>query len=200
MAGAKAAGGDALASVKSLAMNETGSMFNQGNEAPIKVSWLVSYPDRSHGQVEFQGQTIMQVCDGKSAWLQFPDKVVDASRFLPEFERGIAMFGGGWGAYQRVLEGKLAGQFIGEEEIDGKKAEGVQLEAPFKREVVFRSQYASARRCALPVRRPARDGGQRPALGRLPNRGWKAVRLHDDNFSRRREVSGISHRRGQPQF
>ncbi len=131
LAGAKAAGGDALASVKSLAMNETGGMFNQGNEAPIKVSWLVFYPDRSHGQVEFQGQTIMQVCDGKSAWLQFPDKVVDASRFLPEFERGIAMFGGGWGAYQRVLDGKLAGQFIGEEEIDGKKAEGVQLEAPF---------------------------------------------------------------------
>jgi zinc protease len=131
LAGAKAAGGDALASVKSLAMNETGGMFNQGNEAPIKVSWLVFYPDRSHGQVEFQGQTIMQVCDGKSAWLQFPDKVVDASRFLPEFERGIAMFGGGWGAYQRVLDGKLAAQFIGEEEIDGKKAEGVQLEAPF---------------------------------------------------------------------
>jgi len=112
-------------------MNETGSMFNQGNEAPIKVSWLVSYPDRSHGQVDFQGQTIMQVCDGKSAWLQFPDKVVDATRFIAEFERGIAMFGGGWGAYQRVLDGKLAGRFVGEEEIDGKKAEAVQLEAPF---------------------------------------------------------------------
>jgi zinc protease len=131
LAGAKAAGGDALTSVKGLAMNESGSMFNQGNEAPIKVSWLVSYPDRSHGQVDFQGQTIMQVCDGKSAWLQFPDKVVDASRFLAEFERGIAMFGGGWGAYERVLDDKLAGRFIGEEEIDGKKAEGVQLEAPF---------------------------------------------------------------------
>jgi len=131
LAGAKAAGGDALMSVKGLAMNESGSMFNQGNEAPIKVSWLVSYPDRSHGQVEFQGQTIMQVCDGKSAWLQFPNKVVDATRFIAEFERGIAMFGGGWGAYQRVLDGKLAGRFIGEEEIDGKKAEGVQLEAPF---------------------------------------------------------------------
>jgi len=131
LAGAKAAGGDALMSVKGLAMNESGSMFNQGNEAPIKVSWLVSYPDRSHGQVEFQGQTIMQVCDGKSAWLQFPDKVVDATHFIAEFERGIAMFGGGWGAYQRVLDGKLAGRFIGEEEIDGKKAEGVQLEAPF---------------------------------------------------------------------
>jgi zinc protease len=131
LAGAKAAGGDALASVKSLTMNETGGMFNQGNEAPIKVSWLVSYPDRSHGQVDFQGQTIMQVCDGKSAWLQFPDKVVDATRFIAEFERGIAMFGGGWGAYQRVLDGKLAGRFIGEEEIDGKKTEAVQLEVPF---------------------------------------------------------------------
>jgi zinc protease len=131
LAGAKAAGGDALTSVKGIAMNESGSMFNQGGEAPIKVSWLVSYPDRSHGQVDFQGQTIMQVCDGKSAWLQFPDKIVDATRFLSEFERGIAMFGGGWGAYQRVLEGKLAGQFIGEEEIDGKKTEAVQLEAPF---------------------------------------------------------------------
>jgi zinc protease len=131
LAGAKAAGGDALTSVKGIAMNESGGMFNQGSEAPIKVSWLVAYPDRSHGQVDFQGQTIMQVCDGKSAWLQFPDKIVDATRFLSEFERGIAMFGGGWGAYQRVLDGKLAGQFIGEEEIDGKKTEAVQLEAPF---------------------------------------------------------------------
>jgi len=131
LAGAKAAGGDALTSIKGIAMNESGSMFNQGNEAPIKVSWLVSYPDRSHGQVDFQGQTIMQVCDGKSAWLQFPDKVVDATRFIAEFERGISMFGGGWGAYQRVLDGKLAGRFIGEEEIDGKKTEAVQLEAPF---------------------------------------------------------------------
>ena len=65
-------------------------------------------PDRSHGQVEFQGQTIMQVCDGKSAWLQFPDKVVDASQILGEFKRGITMFGGGWGLYQRVLDGKLS--------------------------------------------------------------------------------------------
>ena len=131
LAGAKAAGGDALTSVKSLAMNESGSMFGEGNDSPIKVSWFVSYPDRSHGQVDLQGKTIMQGCDGKNAWLQFPDKVVDVTRFLAEFERGIAMFGGGWGAYQRVLEGKLAGQFIGEEEIDGKKTEGVQLEAPF---------------------------------------------------------------------
>jgi zinc protease len=131
LAAAKAAGGDSLASVKGIAMHENGSMFNQGAAAPLTVSWLVSYPDRSHGEVNFQGQTIMQVCDGKSAWLQFPDRVVDATRFLSEFERGIAMFGGGWGVYQRALSGKLAAHYVGEEEIDGKKTEGVELEPPF---------------------------------------------------------------------
>ena len=137
LAGAKAAGGDALSGVKGLAMRENGSMNNQGNELSLKVSWLVAYPDRSHGQVEVPGQTIQQVCDGKSAWLQFPDKVVDASQFLSEFERGIAMFGGGWGVYQRVLDGKLAGQYLGEEEIDGKQLQGVQLQAPFSAVKVY---------------------------------------------------------------
>jgi hypothetical protein len=73
----------------------------------------------------------MQVCDGTQAWLQFPDKLVDATRFISEYKRGILMFGGGWGLYERVLEGKLSGQFIGEEEIDGKKTDGVALQSPF---------------------------------------------------------------------
>lgn len=131
LAGAKAAGGDALASVKSIAMKENGSLASPGGTTPIKVSWLISYPKRSHGQVEIQTQTIMQVCDGTQAWLQFPDKVVDATRFISEYKRGILMFGGGWGLYERVLEGKLSGQFTGEEEIDGKKTDGVALQAPF---------------------------------------------------------------------
>ncbi len=131
LAGAKAAGGDALASVKGIAMKESGTLATPGGPTPVKVTWLISYPERSHGQVEIQTQTIMQVCDGTQAWLQFPDKVVDATRFIGEYKRGILMFGGGWGLYKRVLDGKLSGQFVGEEEIDGKKTEGVALQAPF---------------------------------------------------------------------
>jgi zinc protease len=131
LAGAKAAGGEALASVKGIGMTESGKMYSQGAEGAVHVTWLVSYPDRSHGEVELPGQTIVQVCDGKASWLQFPDKVVDESQFIGEFERGIALFGGGWGVYQRVLDGKLAGHFIGEEDIDGKKTEGVAVQAPF---------------------------------------------------------------------
>ena len=131
LAGAKAAGGDSLESVKSIAMKEMGALFHMGSGSPVKVSWLVAYPEHSNGQVEIGGQSIMQVCDGKNAWLKLPDKVVDATQYIGEYKRGIAMFGGGWGAYQRVLEGKLSGSFIGEEEIDGKKTEGVLLQAPF---------------------------------------------------------------------
>lgn len=41
------------------------------------------------------------------------------------------MFGGGWGLYQQVLAGDLAGHFIGEETIDGKKTLGVAVNASF---------------------------------------------------------------------
>jgi zinc protease len=131
LAGAKAAGGEALSSVKSIGMKENGSLFNQGAASPVSIAWLVAYPDHSHGLVQVQGQTINQVCDGKESWLQFPDKIVDASRFIGEFKRGITLFGGGWGIYQRVLDGQLSGNFIGEENIDGKKTEGVAVQAPF---------------------------------------------------------------------
>lgn len=128
---AKVAGGEALASVKSITMTETGKLFDPDGEQPVHVKWVVAYPDRAHGDVAIGNQTIVQVCDGKAAWLQFPDRIVDVTRFLGEYERGLSLFGGGWGLYQQVLAGKLGGQFIGEEEIDGKKTAGVAVQAGF---------------------------------------------------------------------
>jgi hypothetical protein len=57
------------------------------------------------------------------------DQTRDATPMMGEFQRAIALFGGGWGLYQQVLAGKLAGQAIGEEEIDGKKLSGVAIQA-----------------------------------------------------------------------
>ena len=52
------------------------------------------------------------------------------------------MFGGGWGLYQQVLAGKVTGQAIGEEEIQGKKTQGVAVTAPFGAiKLLFRSRY-----------------------------------------------------------
>ena len=128
LAAAKAAGGDALITVKSIGMTEKGTFFTQQGDTAITVKWQVSYPDHSHGEVDLGSNRITQVCDGKSAWVRFGDATRDASQTLGEFERGIALFGGGWGIYQRALAGKVAAQFIGDDEIEGKKAQGVQVQ------------------------------------------------------------------------
>ena len=129
-AAAAAAGGDALASVKTLAMTENGKRMANG-DVPITVKWTVAYPDHSRGDVSYGGQAITQICDGKSAWIVISSQANDVTRVMSEFERGIALFGGGWGIYQQVLAGKITGQAIGETEIDGKKTLGVAVDEPY---------------------------------------------------------------------
>jgi len=131
LAAARAAGGDALTSVSSIQMNEDGKLTGPNADMPINVRWLVAYPDRSRGDLTTRGANVIQVCDGKSAWVQMPSQTHDATPMLREFVRGISLYGGGWGLYQQVLAEKLGGQSIGEQEIDGKKTSGVAVEAPF---------------------------------------------------------------------
>jgi Peptidase M16 inactive domain len=131
LAAAQAAGGDALQSVATLSFSENGTLHNPRGDRQLGVTWQVSYPDRSFGEVNLGGATIQQVCDGKSSWLKFPDGIHDTSNMIAEFKRGITLFGGGWGLYQQVLAGKISGQAIGEEQIAGKKALGVAIEGPF---------------------------------------------------------------------
>jgi zinc protease len=131
LAGANAVGGEALTSVTGLALTESGSLNTPDGEKSVSVKWVVSYPDRSHGDVWLGEQHVVQVCDGKSAWVQYPDHTTEASYVLGEFERGLSLFGGGWGVYRQVLAGKLSGRSIGEEEIAGKKTVGVAIDASF---------------------------------------------------------------------
>jgi zinc protease len=131
MAAAQAAGGDSLKSVSTLSFAESGKIYNPGGDQPLKVNWQVSYPDRSFGEVSLGSVNILQVCDGTSSWLKFPNNTRDTTDVIGEFKRGIALFGGGWGIYQQVLAGKVSGQAIGEEQIGDKKTLGVVVQLPF---------------------------------------------------------------------
>lgn len=131
LAAANAAGGDQLSSVTGLKMTEHGKFFGYQNGAELTVNWLVSYPNRSHGDVSLGSNKVVQICDGKSAWVRFGEQSRDATATIGEFERGIALFGGGWGLYQRVLSGKTTGYAIGEETFNGRKTVGVAVNAPF---------------------------------------------------------------------
>ena len=131
LAAAQAAGGEALQSVATLGFSENGTLHRPTGEQRLVVTWQVSYPDRSYGEVNLGPATIVQVCDGKSSWLKFPDAIHDTTNMISEFKRGIMLFGGGWGLYQQALAGKISGQAIGEEEIAGKKTLGVAITGPF---------------------------------------------------------------------
>jgi hypothetical protein len=128
---ANAAGGAKLSSVATLAIDESGKIMTSQGDTTLAVKWMVAYPDRSHGEVDFGGQKVIQVCDGTSAWLQLPQGTRDTTPVISEFKRGISLFGGGWGVYEQVLAGKMNGQFIGETEIDGKKTLGVSIDGAF---------------------------------------------------------------------
>jgi len=134
---ANAAGGEKLSSVATLAIDESGKIMTSQGDTTLAVKWMVAYPDRSHGEVDFGGQKVVQVCDGTSAWLQLPQGMRDTTTVISEFKRGISLFGGGWGVYEQVLAGKMNGQFIGEAHIDGKKTLGVSIDGPFGRTFTF---------------------------------------------------------------
>jgi zinc protease len=134
LAAAKAAGGDAIASLKALEMTEDGKLIGPGGNAPAMsrtIKWSVSFPDRARGEITAGDMKALQTSDGKSAWLQMGNQTQDATPMIGEFERAIALFGGGWGLYQQALAGKIAGQAIGEDEIDGKKVAGVAVQEPW---------------------------------------------------------------------
>jgi hypothetical protein len=131
IAAAQAAGGDSLRSVATLGFSESGKIYNPSGDQPLQVNWQVAYPDRSYGQVSLGSVNILQICNGSSSWLKFPDNVRDTTNVIGEFKRGIALFGGGWGIYQQVLAGNVSGQALGEEQIGDKKTLGVAVQLPF---------------------------------------------------------------------
>ena len=131
LAAAQAAGGDSLKSVATLDINENGKIHNPNGDQPLAVKWQVAYPDHSYGEVNLGSATILQVCDGASSWLKFPNGVRDTTNVIGEFKRGVSLFGGGWGVYQQVLAGSVSGQAIGEERIGDKRTLGVAVQMPF---------------------------------------------------------------------
>jgi zinc protease len=131
LAAAQAAGGDALKPVATLAIAEKGAIHAPNGERLLKVNWQVVYPDKSFGEVDLGGMNVQQVCDGTSSWIKFPDSMRDTTDVISEFKRGILLFGGGWGLYRQVLDGKLTGPAIDGEDIDGHKTQGVALDGDF---------------------------------------------------------------------
>ncbi len=132
LAAAKAAGGDAIGKIDSIELSSTGSSTGPGGqEITTDLKLTVAYPDRIRLEQKLPFGTVVLGFDGKSGWLVSPQGAMDLPpNFFGELQRGIAL-AGAVGLYREALAGKIEAQFIGEEEIEGKKTVGVQWNAPF---------------------------------------------------------------------
>jgi len=93
----------------------------------------VAYPDHIRLEAKLPFGVIQQGYDGKSGWIASPQGTMDAPATLQgEFPRLIAM-SGAVGLYQQVLAGQQNSkfQYLGQEDIDGKKADAVEWSVSF---------------------------------------------------------------------
>lgn len=131
-ASAQAAGGAALASVQSVEITGSGQIFIQGQQIPSQTKIQIIYPDhvRSETTVGPLGAFTLGF-DGKAAWISSQQGAQDAPpSMFGEFQRSIIL-SGGWGLYQQILAGKVEAASLGQEDLDGKKADALLWKSPF---------------------------------------------------------------------
>ena len=130
LAGAKATGGDALKTVKSVEVHVSGSAFTVQGTMDLKIKLTILFPDHLRNDAELPAGMITQGFDGKAGWVLAPQGLLDLPEdFNPEMTRGIALTGG-WGLYQQALDGRITAQYLDDEDFDGKKTNVVQWSRP----------------------------------------------------------------------
>lgn len=130
LAAAKASGGDALKTIKSVEVRVAGSANTPNGAMDLKLKLTIIFPDHLRNDAELPVGMVTQGFDGKAGWILAPQGLIDLPPdFIPEFGRGIALTGG-WGLYQQALDGKVEVQYLDDEDFDGKKVNVVQWAGP----------------------------------------------------------------------
>lgn len=119
---ANSAGGDALAGIKTVDVDAQGKLYQQLGDAGVELHLQVSYPDHMRLEMKLPVASITQGFDGSTGWVQVPGDVSEVSPdAVSEFRRSILLTGG-IGILNAVRGGTVDVQYVGEEEVQGKKA------------------------------------------------------------------------------
>jgi hypothetical protein len=120
-AAAKSAGGDTLAGIKTVDVAAQGKLYQQAGNADVGLHLQVSYPDHMRLEMKLPNADLTQGFDGAVGWLQYPGGVSEvAPDALSEFRRSILLTGG-IGILNAASGGAIEVQYLGEEEVQGKK-------------------------------------------------------------------------------
>jgi zinc protease len=120
-AAAKTVGGEALVAVKTVDVAAKGKLYQQVGDDEIGLHLQVAYPDSMRLEMKLPNVNLTQGFDGSVGWLQFPGGVSEVSPdAISEFRRSIFLTGG-IGLASAAQAGSLEAQYLGEEEVEGKK-------------------------------------------------------------------------------
>ncbi len=129
-AAAAAAGGGALATLESVEYTASGKFIGAKGDLVTHAKTVVLYPGHVRTDTTFPFGLITQAFDGQTAWQATPQGAAALPTQLNvDFRRGIALVAG-WGLYRQAMAGAMQAQFLGEEQIEGKKALAVNWVVP----------------------------------------------------------------------
>ena len=127
---AQAAGGEKLSAIKTIDVAALGKLYQQAGDADVELHLRVSYPDHMRLEMKLPQASITQGFDGSTGWLQYPGGVSEvAPDGISEFRRSILLTGG-IGILNAAQSGALDLQFVGEEEVEGKKTVAALWKSP----------------------------------------------------------------------
>jgi predicted Zn-dependent peptidase len=120
-AAARAAGGQALAGIRSLRAVQTGHVSGPQGTITVEETYVISYPGRIHSELGIMDQKLIEVLDGDKGWMASgPRSAALPSNQMTNLRRRI-LLAEGVGIYQAALGGSAKAQWLGEEEVHGHK-------------------------------------------------------------------------------
>ncbi len=130
LAAAAAAGGLALSKIESVQFTGKGDLILPQGKIAAELNTVLAYPDRMRIDISVPMGTMKTGFDGKAGWLATPQSVMDLpASMAAENLRTIALVAG-WGLLRQALENKSEVNYIGEEEVEGRKLAACEWTSP----------------------------------------------------------------------
>lgn len=120
-AAARAAGGQALAAVRTLRVSETGHVKGEQGTITIDETYQIAYPNRIHSELSILDQKLTEVLVGEQGWMTSGRRSAPLSLYQVKNLRRRVLLAEGIRAYQLALSGTAKVQWLGEERVRGRR-------------------------------------------------------------------------------
>ncbi len=129
-AASSSAGGETLAGIRTVDVAAQGKLYQQAGDADVELHLQVWYPDHMRLDMKLPNAELTQGFDGETGWLEYPGGVTEVPPDAKsEFRRSILLTGG-IGILNAVRTGAIEVQYLGDDEVQGKKTKSALWRGP----------------------------------------------------------------------